>query len=236
MKAWGNGIENASLDNLSEIKDIAQDQLRKIQLQQGQSQTEVLQRINDTLSRSLDKAGELLEMIQHFRAMSGMRADRIEPAETRMQGLVDQVLRAMQYTFPLQRITILKAVPHDLNPVHVPKEHLETILFHLIHFARHEINGNVGIVSIAVAECEGKAEAAKPYHDIRISYHFQGLRQGDESLLFDPFYEREDRDQSARFGLFIARKLVEHHGGTIRLCAAEKGNTFYLEFPTGAQN
>ncbi len=225
---------NPNRENLNQIKDIARDQLHKIQLLQGKGQTAILRRVNQALSESLDRAGELVEMIHHFRSISALRGEeRLKITETRLQELADHVLRAMQYTYPLSKITVLKMIPKDLPAVPVPREHLETILFNLLHFARHEINGNVGIITLEASirpEPDGLAA-----HDIRISYASPEMPTGDGASLFDPFYERPEKDKSVRFGLFVAKKLVEHHGGSLQIRPSLKSTLFRLEFHSAAQ-
>jgi signal transduction histidine kinase len=63
-----------------------------------------------------------------------------------------------------------------------------------------------------------------------------GIRAGDQSKLFSRFFRAESAERTgaegAGLGLYIARSLVELHGGRIWFeSEAGKGSTFYVTFP-----
>jgi hypothetical protein len=62
-----------------------------------------------------------------------------------------------------------------------------------------------------------------------------GIPPEEREHVFDPF-SRGHAGRSARagsgLGLFIARRVLEAHGGTISLCPSQSGATFVLEFPS----
>jgi signal transduction histidine kinase len=59
-----------------------------------------------------------------------------------------------------------------------------------------------------------------------------GLPEGKQEQIFDPFVRGENGHQGGRgLGLFIARRVVEAHGGTISAESRGKGATFRVRLP-----
>lgn len=64
-----------------------------------------------------------------------------------------------------------------------------------------------------------------------------GVRSGDREAVFEPFIRGggSHRHFPGRgLGLFIARRVVQAHGGTIRLESTGRGAAFHLDLPIGA--
>lgn len=222
-----------TVSRIQEIRDIATSQLR-VGLRPGKTQTDMLRRVNDALDKSLNKANELVGMIDHFRKATGRLIEPLSHTTVSLHHTVDRVLRGMQYTFPLNRITVLKIIPKEQYQLLVPPEHMETILFHLLNFARSEIGEDPGIITIESSERnpQNGDDALKHYQTFNISYISRNsLTQNFESI-FDPFVQADELDQSGRFGVFVAKKLIEHHHGTIAVKASLHHVAFTIEFPS----
>lgn len=59
-----------------------------------------------------------------------------------------------------------------------------------------------------------------------------GLPEGKQEQIFDPFVRGENGHQGGRgLGLFIARRVVEAHGGTISAESKGRGATFRVRLP-----
>jgi signal transduction histidine kinase len=59
-----------------------------------------------------------------------------------------------------------------------------------------------------------------------------GLPEGKQEQIFDPFVRGENSHRGGRgLGLFIARRVVEAHGGTISAESKGKGATFRVRLP-----
>jgi two-component system, OmpR family, sensor kinase len=59
-----------------------------------------------------------------------------------------------------------------------------------------------------------------------------GLPEGKEYQIFDPFVRGENGHRGGRgLGLFIARRVVEAHGGTISAESDGKGAVFRVQLP-----
>ena len=63
-----------------------------------------------------------------------------------------------------------------------------------------------------------------------------GLTESDQERIFERFYRVDDalsrRTQGTGLGLFLARAIVEAHGGTMRVESQPgQGSTFYFTLP-----
>lgn len=237
LKADSNLDVQAEQLEMSSIPETPQEaaslHLKKVRQRQSLSQTDMLRQVNDALSKSLNKANELVEVIRLFRTSTGQkRSAEKKPVSCIMQDAVHHVLNTMLSSFPLNQITVLKIIPKDLPPVLVPQDHFETILYHLAAYARHRIGESVGIITI-----EGSEKALAVYgeerlfHEIRVSFTSPDLAMEDASRLFDPFFEGDEQEKQSRFGLFVAKKLVEHHSGVIAVKTSPRSTSFSIEFP-----
>ena len=79
-----------------------------------------------------------------------------------------------------------------------------------------------------------RREAAS-YCEIRISDNGQGFAESDAERVFDLFEQlpgRKNAGGGSGVGLAICRRIVEHHGGTIRAEAHPgSGATFIVDLP-----
>lgn len=62
-----------------------------------------------------------------------------------------------------------------------------------------------------------------------------GVAPGDREAIFDPFVRRSAIPHAGHgIGLFLARRVIQAHGGQIRLDADARGATFRVDLPLGA--
>jgi signal transduction histidine kinase len=62
-----------------------------------------------------------------------------------------------------------------------------------------------------------------------------GIAPGDREVIFDPFVRRSSVPGAGHgIGLFLARRVIQAHGGEIRLDAGPEGATFRVDLPLGA--
>jgi signal transduction histidine kinase len=67
---------------------------------------------------------------------------------------------------------------------------------------------------------------------VRVRDRGAGVPASERHLIFDPFVRGSGEARSgAGLGLFIARRIVEAHGGTIGLRAARPGTEFHVDLP-----
>ncbi len=199
----------------------------------AESKEELLERANETIERTLAQTDRVIRMIEHLRSIA--RPDRGSPGNRQaacMQDSVRQVLRAMQYEFSFQKITVLKMIPQDLPAVPMDAGHLETMLFYLLYNARQSIGHACGIITIEAQEKLYMTPENRNQSRIalRISDTGSGISESDLPNIFDPFSGGAGEDGKG-LGLFIVKKIVDLYRGHIGVETARSGTSFYLEIP-----
>jgi signal transduction histidine kinase len=85
-------------------------------------------------------------------------------------------------------------------------------------------------VTVCVEVAGNENEALVSVRDAGI-----GIEQAYHQKIFDRFYQVSDKDvlpSGLGLGLYLAREIVERHGGTMWVESAEgKGSTFFLTLP-----
>jgi signal transduction histidine kinase len=93
---------------------------------------------------------------------------------------------------------------------------------------------SVGDAEIQVRISDGKGEVRVDVVD-----HGIGIRPEDIPHIFTRFYRAEDvagEIKGTGLGLYITRRIVEGHGGTIRVeSQVGQGSTFTLTFPVSEE-
>ena len=188
----------------------------------------------EQLGSIFKKFSRIMEMIYHFRGHTGYFESAASESLVNclVQDSVQEVLHAMTYEVSFANVTVLKIIPHDLAPVGLPQEHLDMILFQLIDNGRRSLGGRAGIVTIEVQEknylTPENRGGRRVY--IRVSDTGPGLAETDMPYLFEPFFAGT-QTRSRCLGLFMVKKIVEMHRGTIRVESSVRGNSFHIELP-----
>lgn len=224
-----NTADSGFFDPLYVIKEIAENTLHKLRTE-NQDAHELLAKANAALSETMQQVSRVIQMIDHLRSLgSGPRKNALPPASG-IHDCVHNVLRAMQYEFPLSNITVLKILPHDLLPAPIAREHLETILFQLIYQARERIlkENRPGIISIEAAEkiCLSPENQSQRRFQLRVSNNGPELSKEELPHVFDPF-----SGSAGSFGLYVTKKITDYYSGTISVETSGKTTSFNLEFP-----
>jgi len=142
----------------------------------------------------------------------------VQQLSLRLQGL--QLMGALE----AGRLTV--AIPADLPSVLADPDLLERILLNLVTNAM-KYSPAASPVRLEARQREGEVE-------ISVSDRGEGIAPGDQPRLFERFSRPQGarRSDSVGLGLYITRKLVEAHGGRIRVESAPgEGSTFFFTLP-----
>jgi signal transduction histidine kinase len=152
-----------------------------------------------------------------------------KPSALPLDAFVQQLLGRLQGVrlkgcLETDRLTV--EIPANLPPVLVDPDLLERILLNLLSNA----------MKYSPAESPIRLEAWRKEGEIEISVidRGEGIAPEDQSCIFDRFCRPKGarRPDSVGLGLYITRKLVEAHGGRIRVNSTlGKGSTFSFTLP-----
>jgi two-component system cell cycle sensor histidine kinase PleC len=168
-------------------------------------------------SKSILAAGQhLLEIINDILDMSRIEAGSydLEIAEIDLSELTREALRLMRAHAEQKRQDVRLQIDESLQCVRVDRRAIKQVIINLV--------GN----AIKFTQPGGWIEisASRPPSDgIEISVRDNGPGIGPDHIphVFEAFWQGEDartrKHEGTGLGLYISKKLVEMHGGTIRL-------------------
>ncbi|MCM8818633.1 MAG: ATP-binding protein [Candidatus Omnitrophica bacterium] len=104
------------------------------------------------------------------------------------------------------------------------KERLKEVFFNLLANSYEAINNKEGIIEVYATEKKDNMV------EICIADNGSGIKKEIMDRIFDPYFTT--KDQGTGLGLSIVRKIVEEHGGNIKIESEEnKGTKVYIRFP-----
>ena len=118
-------------------------------------------------------------------------------------------------------------LPHRLPRLMADPVGLREVIRNLVDNAFIHTADSTGTVFVTVSSRGGQIETA-------ISDNGEGIAAADQPRLFTKFYRAGETNQTrgTGLGLYICRRIVEAHGGTIEVVsAAGKGATFTFHLP-----
>ncbi len=149
----------------------------------------------------------------------------LRPEERDCRVLVGETYDLYESISPVHRIAL--RLPPEVVPVRCDEGRMAQVLNNLLSNAiKYSPRG--GRVEVAVQQREGEAR-------IEVSDDGIGLSLEDQAQIFEPFHRAEgsaERIPGAGLGLFVARRIVEAHGGRITVTSAPgAGSTFRVHLP-----
>lgn len=233
QRASENQDDELRIPALCTIENLAETYFRELKSARPEEARVILEKANALLAKTLDQSRHVMNMIQHFRAIDTASRDAVlEANRGSVYDSVYQVLRAMQYEFPMEKITILKILPRDLPTPQVPSSHLEAILFQLLYNAREAVGDVAGIVTIEASERLVLTPESKGSSRIvlRVSDTGPGIPDEYLSHLYDPLFAVQNPCRVHGIGLSMVKRLVDHSAGTMRVETSLMGTSYYIEF------
>jgi signal transduction histidine kinase len=191
----------------------------------------ILEETNAALAETFEISHRLMDMVKHFRSLEDKTPEICVPSTYSVADSVYQVLRAMQYEFPMEKISLLKIIPQDLLPSPVPRELLEVLIFHLIYNARKSLGELPGIITIEASEKKVLSAEDRGYLMVRVADTGPALTDEHMLQLFDPFFTAIHVRRINGIGLCIVKKIVEHHHGFMRVETSLMGTSYIIELP-----
>jgi PAS domain S-box-containing protein len=185
----------------------------------------------DYVKQVLQSGRHLLMLINDVLDLSKVEAGRLDLAreEISVRELGDVMRDSVLPLAEKKKIVLTSSIAEDLPKLVVDKLRLKQVLYNLLSNAI-KFTGSGGTVRL---EAKAVADA------IEISVHDTGIGIRDEDLsrLFREFEQigstRDSAIEGSGLGLALTKKLVELHGGSIRVeSQLGRGSTFTVSLPT----
>jgi two-component system sensor histidine kinase/response regulator len=163
---------------------------------------------------------ELLTMWQSYGSDEGMRRKAISICE-----IVRNVVKSAENVAAQSGVEVSVDVPTDSC----------TLIADAVQIQRALQNVVINAIQ-AAAETRGRVEvscAAKEFYiDVRVHDTGPGIAQDQIPKIFDPYFTTKQSKSGTGLGLYITRKVVEDHSGSIKVDSAPgQGTTFTIRLP-----
>jgi signal transduction histidine kinase len=140
--------------------------------------------------------------------------------------VLEESLKMLKDAFRQKRVTVEKSYAQGLPPANVDGDRLRQVFLNLLRNAFEAVDEG-GRISVSLAA--GGGEEGRTYL-VRISDNGAGIPEKDRENIFEPFFTTK----SSGFGLGLAnaRKIVEQHGGSVRVVGKRgRGSAFVVILP-----
>jgi signal transduction histidine kinase len=185
------------------------------------------------------ESGRLKQLVEQVLSFASARAGHVirSEAEVSLERVIEESLQSSASAIQAGHCTIEKSIEPGLPPVTGDLVALKHALENLLSNAvKHGPNGNNRIGISARRTGEGGHLAV----EIRIADDGPGIPDSERERIFDPFFRGrralEQHVHGTGLGLNLVKKIVEAHGGTIRLNSGRaEGAEFILRLPVRQQ-
>lgn len=175
--------------------------------------------------RTKDMVERVNEMLRAARLTSGGFAISLTAQDIRP--ILKDSIALFEGAAQAHKLDIIASIPRKVLTARVDKEKFAIVIQNLLDNAiKYTKSGTITLT----------AEQADSRIEIRITDTGIGMAENEREHLFEKFYRNESAAKmftdGSGLGLFIVKKIVDAHGGTITLTSEKgKGSTFVLSIP-----
>ena len=191
-----------------------------------------VERYGALIQQESGRLGRLVEQVLRFANSNAGRAIRT-PEPVSVESVIEDALESCKQEIEGGQFVVESKIEPGLPLVLGDAEALRHALQNLVgNAAKYGTEGGNWIGVFASAVSDGQQQAV----EIRVADHGPGIPEDEQEHIFDPFFRGRQalRDQvhGTGLGLNLAKKIVEAHGGTIRVRSElMKGAEFIVRIP-----
>lgn len=155
----------------------------------------------------------------------------VEKSAVDIVALTNKIIERMRPQFEEQQVGLTTFLPDDIQEIPADPVGIRQVILNLLLNALHAAADNDNRekkVSIGVESSITKCT-------LRVSDSGTGIKPSQRDKLFEPFFTT--KTQGSGLGLYLCRKIIEQHGGTISVGENNSGQTtFTVGLPKGDTN
>ena len=187
--------------------------------QSAEQRREYLELMEDGVRRIQRRVTNLLEYA---------RNPGLERSATDFRALMMRTLSLVDYQLTKSRIRVEEEIPEDLPPVEIDKDQIGQVLLNILLNAIQAMPDGGVLRLKAWISVEGLV--------VTVADTGEGIPAEILSKAFDPFFTTKKDGQGTGLGLWLSQKIIEQHGGSIRLTSPEgQGAVVEIVIPLGSK-
>jgi Amt family ammonium transporter len=172
--------------------------------------------------------GRVNKIIKQFLDFARPRPPSLETLDVRT--ILEETLALLVYEMEAQRIFPEKNYSPDLPPIPVDREQMKQVFLNLMLNALQamEKGGTLRLVTRRASVFHGKRDQSAA--EVSVEDTGPGIPEDLQSKIFEPFFST--KEEGIGLGLPIAQRIVEEHGGEVRVeSKVGQGTTFTIILP-----
>ena len=214
------GVAHSIRNPLTSVK------MRLFSLERSLRLSETQREDFDVISTEIKNVDLIVQNFLEFSRPPKLKMQRVSPSE-----VVETALRLMKYRLESYNVDVRVNRIEPLPEIWADPDQLKEVLVNLIVNACEAMTEGG---AIEITEETGRSDGPGESVFIRVSDNGHGVSEEDRDKLFQPFYST--KDEGTGLGLSIAVRIVEEHGGSLKLCSQEgRGSTFTITLPLGEE-
>jgi signal transduction histidine kinase len=172
-----------------------------------------------------DAVGRMTELIDSLLEFSKTR-DALSPSFGSVEETMQRAIRSVQRHPSVQKANITLSC-HGNSTGWFDSRKLERVFYNLLLNACQAVAPDSGEIAITMQETPSGVE-------ITVSDNGVGIPENLRAMIFEPFLSY-GKENGTGLGLTISQKILEEHGGTIKLADSSPGRTtFIMTVPLGS--
>lgn len=181
------------------------------------------------------ESGRLKQLVEQILRFATANAGRViqEREPLSVESIIDETVESSRPLVDQAHCVIEKSVDPGLPPILGDSLALRHALGNLISNAAKYGSDGANWIGISASQTNGKEP---PAIEIRVADRGPGIPPDEQEQIFDPFFRGsravQDQVHGTGLGLSLVKKIVEAHGGSIRVESKPmKGAEFILRIP-----
>jgi signal transduction histidine kinase len=172
--------------------------------------------------------GRVNKIIKQFLDFARPRPPSLEPMDVRT--VLEETLALLIYEMEAQGVSLERNYSPDLPPIPMDREQMKQVFLNLMLNAAQAMDRGGKLTIHTALRSQHPGDRNSPLVEIGIQDTGPGLSGDIRAKIFEPFFST--KEEGIGLGLPIAQRIVEEHGGEIRVGSSPgEGTTFYVILP-----
>lgn len=195
------------------------------------------QKLSDAQPLAAELAGYISSEVNRVNALVARFLDFARPVQIethphQISTIVDRALDSVEHQFPEARVHVERHYTAGLPDVMVDEQLCERVFINLIQNAFQAVDGNRP-ADDANLKLTVDADPSRDGVDVTVEDSGPGVPPELREQIFNPFFT--SKKDGVGLGLAIVAKILDEHGGSIRLESSPRGARFRVYIPREPQ-